>query len=129
MISRISEIESFLLHKDFSLAIRRMLDLALDSGDETLLVKAIHWSRDYRLSQNPDIGEPGQEFFETASVMLQALKQSNNSFHFQKQNLLEVDHISKAYAGSRFVLHPMSVGVNSGEVIGIVGENGKEHAG
>ena len=123
MISRISEIESFLLHKDYSLAIRRMLDLALDSGDEALLVKAINWSRSYRNSQNP-AREPEAGFFEIAAAMLQALKESNNSFHFQKQSLLEVDHISKAYSGSRFVLHPISVGVSSGEVIGIVGENG-----
>lgn len=124
MISRISEIESFLLHKDYSLAIRRMLDLALDSGDEALLVKAINWSRSYRNSQNAGSREPEAGFFETATAMLQALKESNNSFHFQKQGLLEVDHISKAYSGSRFVLHPISVELSSGEVIGIVGENG-----
>ena len=124
MISRITEIESFLFHKDYSLAIRRMLDLALDSGDEALLVKAINWSRSYRHSQKPDAGEPEAAFFEIATAMLQELNESNNSFHFQKQSLLEVDHISKAYSGSRFVLHPISVGVSSGEVIGIVGENG-----
>src|SRR5688572_5557144 len=124
MISRISEIESFLTHKDYSLAIRRMLDLALDSGDESLLVKAIDWSRDHRKSQTSITGEPDPVFFETASAMLQRLKESNNSFHFQKQSLLEVDHISKAYQASRFVLHPISVEVSSGEVIGVVGENG-----
>ena len=124
MISRISEIESFLIHKDYSLAIRRMLDLSLDSGDEALLVRAIGWSRDFRNSQKVSPGDPNSGFFETATSMLQGLKESNNSFHFQKQNLLEVDHISKAYSKSRFVLQPISVGVSSGEVIGVVGENG-----
>ena len=124
MISRISEIESFLIHKDYSLAIRRMLDLALDSGDETLLVQAIGWSRNFRDSQKLSPGDPDSRFFESATAMLQGLKESNNSFHFQKQNLLQVDHISKAYSGSRFVLKPISVGVSSGEVIGVVGENG-----
>jgi ABC-2 type transport system ATP-binding protein len=124
MISRISEIQSFLQHKDHSLAIRRMLDLALDAGDESLLIRAIHWSRDFRMAQKSNPGEPDSRFFETATYLLQSLQDSNNSFHFQKQKLLQVEDVSKAYSGSRFVLHPISVAVSSGEVIGVVGENG-----
>ena len=124
MISRIAEIESFLVHKDFSLAIRRMLDLALDSEEESLLVQAIDWSREHRNTQRTSPGEPSPVFFEKAESMLQALKQGHQSFHFQKQELLKAGEISKSYSGSRFMLHPLNVELSSGEVIGIVGENG-----
>jgi hypothetical protein len=48
MQHRIAEIKGFIAHGDFSLAVRRMLDLCLDAGDESILRSAISWSRNYR---------------------------------------------------------------------------------
>lgn len=124
MLDRISEIESFLQHKDYSLAIRRMLDLALDADNEELLGHTIDWSRSYRQSVLKDNSQPSSSFLEKAGTILQELRQTGSSFHFNKENLLEVKSIAKAYKGSRFVLKPISLNVSSGEVIGVVGENG-----
>ncbi len=124
MPDRISEIESYLQHRDYNLAIRRMLDLAFDAGNEELLRQTITWSRSFRQFHQGDYSEPSTAFMENAVIILQELRQTNSSFHFNKEDLLEVQNISKAYKGSRFVLQPISLAVSSGEVIGIVGENG-----
>ena len=122
MPDRISEIESYLQHRDYNLAIRRMLDLAFDAGNEELLRQTITWSRSFRQFRQGDYSEPSTAFMENAVIILQELRQTNSSFHFNKEDLLEVQNISNAYKGSRFVLQPISLAVSSGEVIGIVGE-------
>ena len=40
-----AEIASYLKHGDYSVAVRRTLDLCLDSGNDALIEKAIGWSR------------------------------------------------------------------------------------
>ena len=51
MLHRIEEIKSYINHNDNSLAVRRMLDLCLDTGDESLLIDAIRWSREFHAFQ------------------------------------------------------------------------------
>ncbi len=58
MNDRIKEIESFLHHKDFSLARRRMLDLALDAANDDIIVSAIEWSRTFN---NVDLSDASFE--------------------------------------------------------------------
>ena len=40
-----ADIESYLKHDDVSLAVRRTLDMTLDTGDATLVQRSIDWSK------------------------------------------------------------------------------------
>ena len=46
------EIASYLSHHDYSLAVRRMLDFSMDTGDEKLIHESIAWSKSYRLRKS-----------------------------------------------------------------------------
>jgi hypothetical protein len=65
MKERIEEIKSYFEHGDYSLAVRRMLDLSLDSGNSTIIRGAIRWSESHhhQLSGESGISLP-QPFFE-----------------------------------------------------------------
>jgi len=122
MNQRISEIQSFLSHQDHSLAIRRMLDLALDSGDESLLTQTISWSRKHR--KTDDSKEVKSTFYEEAELLLTQLAQSIGNLQPAKENLLQAQGISKTYQKGNFSLQPINVSISSGDVVGVVGENG-----
>ncbi|MGB8192723.1 MAG: ABC transporter ATP-binding protein [Chitinophagaceae bacterium] len=125
MQDRIDEIKSFLAHGDISLAARRMLDLALDTGNEDLMQQSIAWSRKHR----KQINEAGQEklpdsFFAEAGGLLDRLALLQGQLAHSRQPLLQAENISKTYSGGNFSLHPISVSLGTGDIIGVVGENG-----
>lgn len=121
MHSRIDEIQSFLSHKDYSLAVRRTLDTCLDSGNASLLRDAISWSRMYHSHQKdalPDV------FFSQATVLLDKLKSAGADYTYSRQPLLSAEHISKTYTRGNFSLHPISLQIETGDITGVVGQNG-----
>ena len=124
MHERIAEIKSFLAHNDTSLAVRRMLDIMLDSGNKNLLRNTISWSRKYRKQQADNNEQLPRAFYEEANELLQKLEMSQNSFTVTAQSLLLTEGISKTYSKGNFSLKPISFRVNSGDVLGVVGENG-----
>jgi ABC-2 type transport system ATP-binding protein len=116
----ISEIQSFLNHKDYSLAVRRLLDKSLDVGNESLIEEAIDCSRAFNnLQQQADM--PG-DFVQKATQLLQKLPA--NSTVFQPGLLLRAEEISKTYSRGGFSLKSISLQINTGSILGIVGENG-----
>lgn len=120
-----SEISAYLLHKDHSLAVRRMLDLALDSGSSLFLTKAIHWSRTYRAQANltPEEALP-TSFYEDGDALLKEIEASYQPKETEIDVLVEATDISKSYAHGNFTLKPLSIRVRNGEIMGVVGENG-----
>lgn len=121
MYSRIDEIRSFLDHRDYSLAVRRTLDSCLDSGDASLLKEAIAWSKVYHSHQKealPDV------FFSQAAALLDKLKRAGTDFTWPLQSLLSADRISKTYTNGNFSLHPISLQISTGDITGVVGQNG-----
>lgn len=120
MPDRIAEIRSFLSHRDYSLARRRMLDLSLDAGDAALLKGAIRWSSTYRSGNE---ATPGT-FITEAEVLLQQLQGYQQASSVAGEPLLVANGISKKYAKGTFSLKPMSLQVVAGSVGGVVGENG-----
>lgn len=121
MHSRIDEIQSFLSHKDYSLAVRRTLDTCLDSGNASLLRDAISWSRMYHSHQKdalPDV------FFSQATILLDKLKSAGADYTYSRQPLLNAEHISKTYTRGNFSLHPISLQIETGDITGVVGQNG-----
>ena len=125
MKQRIQEIQSFLEHNDHSLAVRRMLDMCLDSGDTALLQQAIDWSRYYHHSVKDNILGLPEKFYSDGYVLLQQLEQAVAGKALPAAyTLVEVKEMGKTYKGSHFSLSPISLAIQTGDIIGVVGENG-----
>lgn len=121
MHSRIAEIESYLRHNDHSLAVRRILDASLDTADGVLLQEAIQVSQTYRQYKHTELPAT---FFESAHNLLNKLNTVTERFVEQSTRLVTARDISKAYSSGNFSLQPISIQVNTGDVLGVVGENG-----
>ena len=120
-----TEINAYLQHKDHSLAVRRMLDLALDTRSEPHLRAAIDWSREYRILINNQVaaGLP-ESFYEKGQQLLKEISSSYHPTTTNNESLVEAKDIAKKYLHGNFEMKPASLQVKSGEIIGIVGENG-----
>jgi ABC-2 type transport system ATP-binding protein len=121
MHKRIAEIQSYLQHNDHSLAVRRILDASLDTADLSLLKEAIQVSRLYR--QHKEAALP-PAFFNSANELLNRINQVTERFSENRTPLVTAKEISKTYRSGNFSLQPISLQVNTGDVLGIVGENG-----
>ncbi len=123
MPTRIEEIRSFLAHHDHSLAARRLLDLSLDCSNEAILHETIQWSRNYRQAMKKSAeAEPG--FYTTANDILEKLAPLAGTQSFAPGYLLKAENITTTYSSGNFSLHPISVDIKAGDILGVVGENG-----
>lgn len=121
MHTRIAEIHSYLQHNDHSLAVRRILDASLDTADISLLKEAIEFSRSYRLYSKEALPPT---FFESARNLLDKIDRTSDRFTYHSSTLVTASHISKTYSSGNFSLQPISITVHTGDVLGVVGENG-----
>jgi ABC-2 type transport system ATP-binding protein len=121
----IEEIESYLQHDDCSLAVRRTLDMTLDTGNAALMRKAIDWSKTFRdeAAKEADVKMP-TSFFETAKTILTTAASLQTSKQTISASLLAANNVCKQYTKSAFSIKPMSLKLNTGNVLGVVGENG-----
>jgi ABC-2 type transport system ATP-binding protein len=119
MQQRIAEIEQSILHQDKNLAIRRMLDICLDSNNNSLLHKAIEWSRNAR---KEDV--LSTKSTENATIIFNEIAALPPSNFAVNAPLLHAKEISKTYGHSNFSLSTISLEIKSGDVLGVVGENG-----
>jgi len=121
MHKRIAEIQSYLQHNDHSLAVRRILDASLDTADISLLKESIQVSQAYRLYRESTLPA---SFFESANSLLTRLSNATEKFTEQTTPLVTAREISKSYSSGNFSLRPISIQINTGDVLGVVGENG-----
>jgi ABC-2 type transport system ATP-binding protein len=121
MHTRIAEIQSYLQHNDHSLAVRRILDASLDTADITLLKEAIAVSQAYRQYKETTLAPA---FFESANNLLNKINNATERFSYQPSLLVTAREISKSYSSGNFSLQPISIQINTGDVLGVVGENG-----
>jgi len=119
------EIAAHLQHNDTSLAVRRMLDLTLEIGDQELMKEAIQWSKTFHgeMKQHPD-KQPSQSFYAKAESLLSKTQQAEQHILPSDLTLLEAQNISKTYSKGNFSLQPISLSLKGGDILGIVGENG-----
>ena len=120
-----AEISSYLKHGDNSVAVRRTLDLCLDSEDDVLIEKAIDWSSKFHLSEK--LGTENtlpDNFIEEAESILQHASATAAGGAQQNKQLITAENISKSYRNGNFSLKPISLEIETGDVLGIVGENG-----
>ena len=125
MKERIEEIKSYFEHGDYSLAVRRMLDLSLDSGNSTIIRGAISWSKSHH---HQLFGESGislaQPFFEQFNRLLEQLEALTLELTRPAEILVEAREIGKSYSSGNFSLAPINLQLKSTQVMGVVGENG-----
>jgi ABC-2 type transport system ATP-binding protein len=121
MHTRIAEIQSYLLHNDHALAVRRILDASLDTANVSLLKEAIQVSQAYRLYKETTLPAA---FFESTNDLLEKISNTTEKLTWQTTPLVTAREISKTYSAGNFSLHPISIQINTGDVLGVVGENG-----
>jgi ABC-2 type transport system ATP-binding protein len=63
-------------------------------------------------------------FYEEASNILNAASAFNSGRSYAAEDLLEAKNISKKYSNGTFSLKPISLKLRTGNVLGVVGENG-----
>jgi ABC-2 type transport system ATP-binding protein len=119
------EIESYLKHDDCSLAVRRTLDMALDTGNETIIKRSINWSKQFRADEETATKvSMSSSFFEEATNILNSAKALQPGKIYAPKMLLNVKDVAKQYNKSTFSLKPMSFTLHTGNILGVVGENG-----
>lgn len=120
-----AEISAYLKHGDYAVAVRRTLDLSLDSGDDLLIEKAINWSRKFHESEKlKNDNTLPDNFVEEAENILQNLSATDTNLAQQNRQLISAENISKSYRNGNFSLKPISLAIETGDVLGVVGENG-----
>jgi ABC-2 type transport system ATP-binding protein len=120
----IAEISSYLQHQDYSLAVRRLLDICLDTNKPELILKSIAASRKYRNAiKQSNAAKANQEFSDTATEILQDI-QPEELNKPAPGVLVTANEVSKTYVGGNFKLKPVNLKISTGDILGIVGENG-----
>ena len=118
----VAEISAYLQHQDYSLAVRRLLDISLDVNKPELVRKAIDLSKVYNQFVM-DRQESPTEFLNAANELIRQIS-SENLVSPSSELLVSVEQVSKTYKSGSFTLHPVSFKVSSGDILGVVGENG-----
>jgi len=118
----VSEISSYLQHQDYSLAVRRLLDVCLDINKPELIRKAIELSRIYNRTVK-DKQAISQEFLNAANELTQQVS-AESIVSPSSELLVSVEQVSKTYRSGSFTLSPVSFKVATGDILGVVGENG-----
>src|SRR6187551_3664381 len=123
-VSPQSEIQSFLQHGDTSLAIRRLLDLTLDTADQQLIRDAIQISKAYHVLPEAESQKISDEKVEQLALELLSKIKTNGQSLKPAQVLVSAKDISKKYSKGNFSLKPTSIDIESGKIVGVVGQNG-----
>ena len=114
------EIISFLHFGDYGLAIRRVLDLAYETGNKDFLRKTLRLSRQFNMGE----GITNQGLTDDVKAVLNKYGGSIKESAPDAKLLVKATNISKKYESSSFYLQPMNLELSSGEILGVVGENG-----
>ncbi len=118
---RVAEINSFLDHADFDLAIRRMLDLAWETQNLSTIKTCVDWAKKSRNNMNIN-SLISADLLAEAKAQLQQL--ALFEIPSKSELLISTENVAKKYTKGNFDLKPLSLKVNAGEIIGVVGENG-----
>lgn len=118
--NRLDEVVQHYQNGDVSLGFRRMIDSALDTGKTSILKDVIDFT-EWKYKQNPDAETENQRAQE---LILKIKNAGTPAKEFSSQPLIHAKGISKSYSKGGFKLGPLDVTVHSGEVVGLVGENG-----
>lgn len=122
VLSQAQEIAAHLQHNDVQLAVRRMLDLSLESNDSSFMRESIAWSKQLSASNGEDI--VSANFLQEGHRLIEKATAIKNYTAYQSKQLIKANGISKKYSKGNFYLKPVSLSLTNGQITGIVGENG-----
>jgi ABC-2 type transport system ATP-binding protein len=119
--ARLAEIRAYFDNHDFHLGYRRLLDAAIETASFDVYRETLRFCDDYdRLGAEP---EP-----ESARKLVQGLMPVLEANAPKPTDIpalaIEARGIAKRYRHGRFSLSPLHLELRTGQVIGIVGENG-----
>jgi ABC-2 type transport system ATP-binding protein len=100
---------------DVSLSNRRMLDMAYETKNLTIIQSAILLSKELTANGATE---------EWKNKIVQFIAELPSDTSFQEKVLLQANAVEKKYSGNHFRLYPTQVELSSGQIIGLVGENG-----
>lgn len=112
-----NEILSGFSNEDYDFAFRRLLDFSRDSETVEWMQRAIRLSGEYRRQGTVEIGQVISLAEEIEKTLLQKKVQPGNC-------ILRTRDMTKTYTSGGFTLYPINVELCSGEILGIVGQNG-----
>lgn len=112
----------YIKNGDYALALRRTMDLALDSNNQQHIARAIALSRKYRQAVHAFTNEESAQFKAEALDLFARMPPQGTQT--EKPVLVNVREVSKTYSRGNFSLKPVSLSLKAGEITGVVGENG-----
>lgn len=114
------ELQSFLQFEDYSILVKRIIDLTLDTEDISHYKKTINFLKWYDENENKSEGkkEKFQSLLDDLYVTL------SKKTTVEKSVLVSVKSAVKSYGTSSFALGPVDMELKQGEILGLVGENG-----
>ncbi len=120
----ISEIREYIAHKDYDLSFRRLLDLTYLSSNKSLMAATMQCSGQYAaLKSNGELSEWPTGMDEQVQKILDELA-SIPLPKVQQMPLVETSNIQKSYGSNKFAIGSAPLTIKSGEIVGVVGENG-----
>ncbi|TND10198.1 MAG: ABC transporter ATP-binding protein yadG [Bacteroidetes bacterium] len=121
----LSEIDVFLRHGDHPLAVRRMMDLALDSKQRELMLRAMQLSSRFRIARNANPVNPwNEDLAQESRTLLHELSKATYPAAPGDSLLMQAHGVSKTYSSGAFSMKPTSLDLYAGQILGVVGENG-----
>ncbi|WP_295812623.1 ATP-binding cassette domain-containing protein, partial [uncultured Apibacter sp.] len=114
------EIINFLHFEDYTIALKRIIDLTLDTKEISFYKKTCELLKWVDYNESNLEGKK-----EKYSIILNELYQFLSKKElYEPKTLLVAENVKKSYSHSAFSLGPISLKINEGEIIGLVGENG-----
>jgi ABC-2 type transport system ATP-binding protein len=114
------ELQSFLQFEDYSILVKRIIDLTLDTEDISHYKKGIEFLKWY--DENENKSENKKEKFQ--SILADLYSTLSKKSIVEKSVLVSVKSAVKSYGTSSFALGPVDMELKQGEILGLVGENG-----
>ncbi|HYG53581.1 MAG TPA: ABC transporter ATP-binding protein [Flavobacteriales bacterium] len=119
-LTRVNEVKRHFGNGDIHLAMRRLIDCALDTQSPLVFKSCLAFCDYY--DENKETS-PGS-LAEKADNVLARVLETKIPLPGFSQPVLEVNELSKTYANGKFKLGNISFSIGRGQIAGLVGENG-----
>jgi ABC-2 type transport system ATP-binding protein len=121
---KVSEIEEHLDSGNYTLGFRRFLDVCLETDLSVEQKQTVLGLCDIynQVIDNTDVFE--SSFLEKVKELSLQFSEMNLDAANAQNNVVSGQQISKSYKAGHFKLQPISMSIDTGELVGIVGENG-----
>lgn len=115
---QVAEVKELLQFENYSQVIKRIIDFTLDTEDIQ------HYKQTNDFLNWYDTNESSPEVKEKLNTLVLNLQLSLASKEIKPHNtIISIENLKKVY-NSNFALGPINLDIKSGEIIGLVGENG-----